>query len=78
MIASRVEIGDRARVAAEANRIDGEAGPRQRRAQDLGDANFVLDHQESHVHTLLFGRDTPVLSGGGQPYPNLDRSTPSL
>ena len=47
-----IDLEGRARIAAEADRIDGEAGPRQRRAQDLGDANFVLYHQKSHVHYL--------------------------
>ena len=53
-----VDLEGRARIAAAAHRIDGKAGPRQRRAQDLGDANLVLDHQESHVHYLLLGPAT--------------------
>ena len=62
-----VDLKGRARIAAEANRIDSEAGPRQRWAQDLGDANFVLDHQESHVHYLHLGAATRRISGGDRP-----------
>src|SRR5262249_52234703 len=50
-----VWVGGKGRLgfAKEPNGVDGKARARQRRAQDLGDANLVFDDQEPHVATSI-------------------------